>query len=80
MFYLDLWEGFVPEWIPFIGGEFYSLWPIFNVADASIFVGVFLILLLQRKFFEEHSQTEAPASEGTPTPGTYNPNTLTQSS
>src|SRR4028119_904752 len=66
MFYLDLWEGFVPEWIPFIGGEFYSLWPIFNVADASIFVGVFLILLLQRKFFEEHSQSQTLASDGTP--------------
>jgi signal peptidase II len=80
MFYLDLWEGFVPEWVPFIGGEFYSLWPIFNVADASIFVGVFLILLLQRKFFEEQSKSETPASEGTPTPETYNPNTLTQNS
>jgi signal peptidase II len=80
MFYLDIWEGFVPEWVPFIGGEFYSLWPIFNIADASIFVGVFLILLLQRKFFEEHVPQES--SSETRTTETYdpNPNTLTQNS
>lgn len=80
MFYLDLWEGFVPEWVPVIGGEFYSLWPIFNVADASIFVGVFLILLLQRKFFEEPAGEQS--ADNTRTPETYNPNpnTLTQNS
>jgi signal peptidase II len=53
MFYLDIWEGILPKWIPFIGGEFYSLWPIFNVADASIFVGVAIILIMQKKFFTE---------------------------
>jgi signal peptidase II len=53
MFYLDIWEGILPKWIPFIGGEFYSLWPIFNVADASIFVGVAVILIMQKKFFAE---------------------------
>jgi signal peptidase II len=53
MFYLDIWEGIVPKWIPLIGGEFYSLWPIFNIADASIFVGVAIILIMQKKFFAE---------------------------
>ncbi len=57
MFYLDVWEGIVPRWVPLIGGEFYSLWPIFNVADASIFVGVAIILIMQRKFFAEKEQT-----------------------
>jgi signal peptidase II len=52
MFYLDIWEGNLPDWIPFIGGKFYALWPIFNVADASIFVGITLILILQKKFFK----------------------------
>jgi signal peptidase II len=54
MFYVDLWEGEVPESVPLIGGNRYSLWPIFNVADASIFIGVALILVLQRKFFPSH--------------------------
>lgn len=68
MFYLDIWEGIVPEWIPFIGGEFYSLWPIFNIADASIFVGVAIILIMQKRFFSE-KETERPEE--------VNQNTLT---
>lgn len=52
MFYLDIWEGEIPDYIPLIGGNYYSLWPIFNVADASIFTGVMLILVFQGKFFD----------------------------
>jgi signal peptidase II len=50
MFYLDLWEGYLPSWLPLMGGEYYALWPIFNVADSSIFMGVMFILLFQKKF------------------------------
>lgn len=58
MFYIDIWEGIVPDWLPFFGGEYYSLWPIFNIADASIFVGVTVILIMQKKFFKEDQQHE----------------------
>ncbi len=59
MFYIDIWEGVVPEWIPFFGGKYYSLWPIFNVADASIFTGVAMILTFQKRFFaEENAHTQ----------------------
>lgn len=51
MFYIDPWQGTLPDWIPVWGGEYYSN-PIFNFADASIFVGVFIILLSQSKFFD----------------------------
>jgi signal peptidase II len=51
MFYLDIWEGLLPDWLPFFGGHYYSFWPIFNVADASIFCGIMAILVLQGKFF-----------------------------
>ncbi|GAB5525253.1 MAG: lipoprotein signal peptidase [Roseivirga sp.] len=51
MFYLDVWEGTVADWVPIWGGEQLALWPIFNVADASIFAGVALILLFQKRFF-----------------------------
>jgi len=51
MFYLDMWEGYVAEWIPFWGGRRIALWPIFNLADVSIFVGVFSILIFQKRFF-----------------------------
>ncbi len=53
MFYLDLWQGILPEWIPFLGGQWYSFWPIFNVADASIFCGIAAILIFQNRFFAE---------------------------
>jgi signal peptidase II len=51
MFYIDIWEGRVAEWVPLWGGDYISLWPIFNVADASIFTGVAVILIFQKKFF-----------------------------
>jgi len=55
MFYVDIWEGFVPEWIPLFGGGYTALWPIFNIADASIFVGVGIILIFQKRFFDEEN-------------------------
>ncbi len=56
MFYLDIWEGIVPQWFPVFGGEFYSLWPIFNVADSSIFIGVSIILIMQKRYFKDHKE------------------------
>jgi signal peptidase II len=60
MFYIDIWEGILPEWIPLMGGSYMSLWPIFNIADASIFLGVSVIILNQKAYFPnpktEHTQ------------------------
>ncbi len=56
MFYIDIWEGRVADWVPIWGGEHMALWPIFNIADASIFVGVTVILIMQKKFFAEDKQ------------------------
>lgn len=56
MFYIDIWEGRVADWVPIWGGEHMALWPIFNIADASIFVGVSIILVFQKKFFQEKNQ------------------------
>lgn len=58
MFYFDIWEGFIPEWIPLWGGSYTALWPIFNIADAAIFVGVAIILLYQTKFFEHEKEQQ----------------------
>jgi signal peptidase II len=56
MFYVDPWQGFLPDWLPFWGGQYYSN-PIFNFADAAIFCGVVSILLFQNTFFEyKHPQ------------------------
>jgi signal peptidase II len=56
MFYLDIWKGYLPEDIPFIGGEYYAFWPIFNIADASIFIGVTLILIRQKSFLAHQNE------------------------
>ncbi len=56
MFYVDIWEGRVADWIPIFGGQHMSLWPIFNVADASIFIGVSIILIFQKSFFGEQQE------------------------
>ncbi|NEU68775.1 lipoprotein signal peptidase [Spirosoma agri] len=50
MVFVDVWEGFIPEWVPVWGGQYYST-PIFNIADSCIFIGVCMILLFQRRFF-----------------------------
>lgn len=60
MFYFDIWEGYVPEWIPLWGGSYTALWPIFNIADASIFIGVAIILIYQNRFFPDHKEDVIP--------------------
>lgn len=64
MIYLDIWEGNLPSWIPLIGGQYYSFWPIFNIADASIFVGVFVIIFMQGAFFPKKEEVKSEAVSG----------------
>lgn len=53
MFYFPIIEGHFPEWFPIWGSEeFIFFRPVFNFADASITVGVILIILFQKKFFK----------------------------
>ena len=57
MFYFPMYEGILPEWIPFRGGKEFSFFnPVFNVADASISVGVFTILAFYRSFFKSNEE------------------------
>lgn len=53
MLYFPLFEGNFPSWMPFWGGEHFLFFrPIFNIADSSISIGVFIILLNQKRFFK----------------------------
>lgn len=46
-----------PEWFPWWGGD--EIFPaIFNIADASITVGVLMILIWQRRYFPKRKQEE----------------------
>ena len=56
MFYFPLIVTTWPEWVPVVGGNPYVFFsPIFNFADASISVGVVLLLLFYRKEISEIS-------------------------
>lgn len=51
--HVNLWRGFVPEYVPFIGGSYMALFPIWNVADMAIVGGVLGILFFQGRFHDE---------------------------
>lgn len=52
MFYFPLIESTFPSWLPFWGGESFTFFsPVFNLADASITTGVFLMILFQKRLF-----------------------------
>ena len=59
--HVDVWRGYLPEAIPFVGGAYLPLFPIWNVADMAIVVGVVGILVFQRRFHER--AFEEPARE-----------------
>lgn len=53
MLYFPLFEGYLPKWIPFKGGDYFIFFqPVFNIADASISVGVISVLVFQKRFFQ----------------------------
>jgi signal peptidase II len=53
-----------PSWFPLWGGESFEFFrPVFNIADASISLGVLFILLFQKKFFKTEDETYHPTVE-----------------
>jgi signal peptidase II len=58
MLYFPLFDGYFPEWMPIWGGRYFSFFSaIFNIADASIFIGATLILIFQKWMFEQPAAT-----------------------
>jgi signal peptidase II len=46
-------DAHFPLWVPFWGGQDFEFFrPIFNLADASISIGIIAILLFQKRFFK----------------------------
>lgn len=58
MIYVDIWEGFLPDWMPIFGGQYYALWPIFNVADATIFCSIIVLMMFGNKWTEDKAASE----------------------
>ncbi len=49
----------LPSWLPIWGNERFTFFsPIFNIADASISVGVIALLIFQNKFFKKNPNEE----------------------
>ncbi len=66
MLYFPLISGQYPDWIPWAGGkEFIFFRPVFNIADSSITVGIFAVLIFYRDFFIDNTgkKSERPAGE-----------------
>lgn len=52
MLYFPLYKGYLPEWIPVMGGEFFTFFePVFNVADMAISAGFILLIVFNKKAF-----------------------------
>lgn len=66
MLYFPLFEFYWPSWVPGVGGDLFLFFsPVFNIADSSIFIGVCIILIFQKKFFVEKTSdaVESPVSQ-----------------
>lgn len=65
MLYFPILKGHYPSWFPFWKGEEFEFFrPVFNIADASISIGVISILVFQNKFFK-HKEEPKPTVETT---------------
>ncbi len=66
MLYFPLLTGRYPSWLPFVGGDSFLFFrPVFNIADSSISVGIFSILIFYRRYFNKSSIKEENESGGT---------------
>lgn len=64
MLFFPLFDYTWPEWVPYVGGEYFLFFsPVFNIADSSIFIGVFIILIMQRVFFKEKDEEHENAGD-----------------
>lgn len=55
MLYFPIWQGTLPEWIPSIGGNYFTFFnAIFNVADSAISIGVMILLFFSKTVFPKN--------------------------
>jgi len=69
MFYFPLINTTWPEWVPVVGGDTFRFFePVFNLADASISVGVIILLLFQKRLMHRRiGQAQQAGNQTEPT-------------
>ena len=56
MLYFPLWKGYLPEWLPFVGGNYFTFFePVFNIADVAISIGFLILLLFNKRAFRKEN-------------------------
>lgn len=65
MLYFPLISGHYPDWFPVVGGQSFIFFrPVFNFADASISVGIIMLLLFRRnRLSDDLGSVKASSSE-----------------
>jgi len=60
--HVSLWRGFIPNGVPLLGGSYLELFPIWNVADMAIVLGVVGVMFFHHTFLERQQAARAEAS------------------
>lgn len=64
MLYFPLFSGMWPDWVPGWGGQTFSFFdPVFNIADASISVGIVILIIFYSRCIGRSEQCMAEAKD-----------------
>lgn len=65
MLYFPMWEGILPNWIPFVGGDHFTFFnAIFNGADSFITIGVLLLFIFNKQAFPKEENVPTISENG----------------